>query len=42
MEAGHYVMHVNSKGSAGVEACEGFSLCHAGLDERLEVPFVIE
>ncbi|HEX5753176.1 MAG TPA: hypothetical protein VFZ09_43650 [Archangium sp.] len=42
LESGNYVLRVNSKGSAGVEACEGFNSCHAGFDERSLVPVVVE
>ncbi|WP_375769918.1 hypothetical protein NR798_03245 [Archangium gephyra] len=42
LNAGSYVLRVTSRGTTGVEACEGFSSCHAGFEEQIEVPFVIE
>lgn len=42
LRAGNYVLRLNGRGSAGVEACEGFKSCHADFSEWLEVPVVIE
>jgi hypothetical protein len=42
LEAGNYAVRVNGKGTAGVEACEGFSTCRAGFDERIVMPIVVE
>jgi hypothetical protein len=42
LQAGRYVLSLYGEGTAGVEACEGFSSCRAEFGQRVTVPFLVE